>query len=170
MTIPMHRQQPQPQVASTDVVKKATMKTISSHHSHVYDVPEGDDYLAIYETLDRCKENNATNSGGGHNGKPIHKNKSHSMEDLETPTPSLKSFDLETGKAEFETKNRHHHQRSMMSSSRQQQQQKDSKSSPGNSSLTTGNGGRTQLMMQPQGKSVVSLFQCLRLILSGLEV
>ena len=70
---------------------------------------------------------------------------------------------------EFETKNRHHHQRSMMSSSRQQQQQKDSKSSPGNSSLTTGNGGRTQLMMQPQGKSVVSLFQCLRLILSGLE-
>ena len=69
---------------------------------------------------------------------------------------------------EFETKNRHHHQRSMMSSSRQQQQ-KDSKSSPGNSSLTTGNGGRTQLMMQPQGKSVVSLFQCLRLILSGLE-
>ena len=70
---------------------------------------------------------------------------------------------------EFETKNRHHHQRSMMSSSRQQQQ-KDSKSSPGNSSLTTGNGGRTQLMMQPQGKSVVSLFQCLRLILSGLEV
>jgi len=149
VTIPMHRQQPQPQVASTDVVKKATMKTISSHHSHVYDVPEGDDYLAIYETLDRCKENNATNSGGGHNGKPIHKNKSHSMEDLETPTPSLKSFDLETGK-EFETKNRHHHQRSMMSSSRQQQQ-KDSKSSPGNSSLTTGNGGRTQLMMQPQG-------------------
>ena len=98
VTIPMHRQQPQPQVASTDVVKKATMKTISSHHSHVYDVPEGDDYLAIYETLDRCKENNATNSGGGHNGKPIHKNKSHSMEDLETPTPSLKSFDLETGK------------------------------------------------------------------------
>ena len=71
---------------------------------------------------------------------------------------------------EFETKNRHHHQRSMMSSSRQQQQQKDSKSSPGNSSLTTGNGGRTQLMMQPQGKSVVSLFQCLRLILSGLKV
>ena len=70
---------------------------------------------------------------------------------------------------EFETKNRHHHQRSMMSSSRQQQQ-KDSKSSPGNSSLTTGNGGRTQLMMQPQGKSVVSLFQCLRLILSGLEL
>ena len=70
---------------------------------------------------------------------------------------------------EFETKNRHHHQRSMMSSSRQQQQ-KDSKSSPGNSSLTTGNGGRTQLMMQPQGKSVVSLFQCLRLILSGLDV
>ena len=70
---------------------------------------------------------------------------------------------------EFETKNRHHHQRSMMSSSRQQQQ-KDSKSSPGNSSLTTGNGGRTQLMMQPQGKSVVPLLQCLRLILSGLEV
>ena len=57
----------------------------------------------------------------------------------------------------------------MMSSSRQQQQ-KDSKSSPGNSSLTTGNGGRTQLMMQPQGKSVVPLLQCLRLILSGLEV
>ena len=46
----MHRQQPQPQVASTDV-KKATMKAILS--SHVYDVPEGDDYLAIYETLDR---------------------------------------------------------------------------------------------------------------------
>ena len=59
---------------------------------------------------------------------------------------------------EFETKNRHHHQRSMMSSSRQQQQQKDSKSSPGNSSLTTGNGGRTQLMMQPQGKSVCHCF------------
>ena len=50
VTIPMHRQQPQPQVASTDV-KKATMKAILS--SHVYDVPEGDDYLAIYETLDR---------------------------------------------------------------------------------------------------------------------
>ena len=134
----MHRQQPQPQVASTDV-KKATMKTISSHKTHVYDVPEGDDYLAIYETLDRCKENNATNSGG-----PIHKNKSHSMEDLETPTPSLKSFDLETGKAEFETKNRHHQR--MMSS--RNQQQKD-KSSPGNSSTT---GRTTQLMMQPQGK------------------
>ena len=58
MTIPMHRQQPQPQVASTDV-KKATMKAISTH---VYDVPEGDDYLAIYETLDRKDAN--INSGG----------------------------------------------------------------------------------------------------------
>ena len=47
------------------------------------DLPEGEDYLAIYETIDR-----KTSSMN------VSKNKSHSMEDLETPTPSLKSFDI----------------------------------------------------------------------------
>ena len=48
------------------------------------DVPDGDDYLAIYETIDRKTNGNVAAT----------KNKSHSMEDLETPTPSLKSFDI----------------------------------------------------------------------------
>ena len=51
---------------------------------HVYDVPDGEDYLAIYETIDRKSNSNVAAT----------KNKSHSMEDLETPTPSLKSFDI----------------------------------------------------------------------------
>lgn len=44
---------------------------------HVYDVPEcgNDDYMAIYETIDR-KRQEARNDFKG---------KSHSMEDLETP-------------------------------------------------------------------------------------
>ena len=54
---------------------------------HVYDVPEsgtGDDYMAIYETIDRKRQEATTRDLKG---------KSHSMEALETPEPSLKSFD-----------------------------------------------------------------------------
>ena len=129
----MHRQQPQPQVASTDI-KKATMKAAIST-SHVYDVPEGDDYLAIYETLDR-KEANATSGG-------IHKNKSHSMEDLETPTPSLKSFDLETGKQE--------------EASRLKRQHRKEKSPSPASAASTVASSKPQMMMQPQGKVTLVL-------------
>ena len=55
----------------------------------LYDTVEGEDYLAIYETLDRVKERS-------HRKKESSdlKNKSHSMEALETPTPSLKSFEF----------------------------------------------------------------------------
>ena len=52
---------------------------------HVYDVPEcgNDDYMAIYETIDR-KRQEARNDFKG---------KSHSMEDLETPgSKSLKKI------------------------------------------------------------------------------
>ena len=108
--------------------------------SHVYDVPEGDDYLAIYETLDR-KEANATSGG-------IHKNKSHSMEDLETPTPSLKSFDLETGKQE--------------EASRLKRQHRKEKSPSPASAASTVASSKPQMMMQPQGKiTVVFRKQCL---------
>jgi len=50
---------------------------------HYYDIPEGEDYLAIYETIDRKRQD----------AKEF-KNKSASMEELETPTPSLKSFNF----------------------------------------------------------------------------
>ena len=103
--------------------------------SHVYDVPEGDDYLAIYETLDR-KEANATSGG-------IHKNKSHSMEDLETPTPSLKSFDLETGKQE--------------EASRLKRQHRKEKSPSPASAASTVASSKPQMMMQPQGKVTLVL-------------
>ena len=85
VTIPMHRQLPQPQV---EVVKVEATPSKKRGHAHIPidndHVPEGDDYLAIYETLDRGQKLQS------------YKNKSHSMEDLETPTPSLKSFDLES--------------------------------------------------------------------------
>ena len=58
-------------------------KKAKKREHHVYDVPDGEDYLAIYETIDRKSNSNV-----------VSKNKSHSMEDLETPTPSLKSFDI----------------------------------------------------------------------------
>ena len=62
---------------------------------NVYDLPAGEDYLAIYETLDRVKKK-ADYYGGmaGSASKSELKNKSHSMEALETPTPSLKSFEF----------------------------------------------------------------------------
>ena len=56
------------------------------------------------------------------------------MEDLETPTPSLKSFDLETGLQENERKKR---------------MSKKEKSPAGPTITTT---GKPQLMMQPLGK------------------
>lgn len=48
--IPMHRAQPRPQTASEAAVRQS-----STSSKHVYDVPEGDDYMAIYETIDRTK-------------------------------------------------------------------------------------------------------------------
>ena len=82
ISIPMHRQQPQPQQppSSAEARKKGSRRG----QQQIYEAPEGEDYLAIYETIDRKTDNLAAGS----------KNKSHSMEDLETPTPSLKSFDL----------------------------------------------------------------------------
>ena len=50
-------------------------------NQHFYDLPEGEDYMAIYETIDRKRAE----------AKEL-KNKSASMEELETPTPSVKSF------------------------------------------------------------------------------
>lgn len=59
---------------------------------NLYDMPEGEaeDYLAIYETLDRVK----SKSTKRYQDSADLKNKSHSMEALETPTPSLKSFEF----------------------------------------------------------------------------
>ena len=65
---------------------------------NVYDLPAGEDYLAIYETLDRVKSKKAEYGYGyvtaGSASKSELKSKSHSMEALETPTPSLKSFEF----------------------------------------------------------------------------
>jgi len=52
-------------------------------NEHFYDVPEGEDYLAIYETIDRKRQE----------AKEF-KSKSASMEELETPTSSIRSFNL----------------------------------------------------------------------------
>lgn len=65
-------------------------------NEHFYDVPEGEDYMAIYETIDRKRQE----------AKDL-KTRSVSMEELETPTPSLKSFNMnnvesEGGKAKAE--------------------------------------------------------------------
>ena len=63
----------------------------------VYDLPdEGEDYMAIYETLDRVSSKARRPNMVCLNGRGKHelKNKSHSMEALETPTPSLKSFEF----------------------------------------------------------------------------
>ena len=48
-----------------------------------YDMPEGEDYMAIYETIDRKRQE----------VKEM-KARSASMEELETPTASLKSFSI----------------------------------------------------------------------------
>ena len=66
---------------------------------NVYDLPAGEDYLAIYETLDRVKKKADCHYGygigmAGSASKSELKSKSHSMEALETPTPSLKSFEF----------------------------------------------------------------------------
>jgi len=55
-------------------------------NEHFYDVPEGEDYMAIYETIDRKRAE----------AKEM-KNKSASMEELETPTASIKSFKMTEG-------------------------------------------------------------------------
>lgn len=72
----------------------------SNHHGssddmineHFYDVPEGEDYMAIYETIDRKRLE----------AKEM-KNKSASMEELETPTASVKSFNMNGGGQEAVT-------------------------------------------------------------------
>ena len=48
-----------------------------------YDLPEGEDYMAIYETIDRTRQE----------AKEM-KIRSASMEELETPNASLKSFNI----------------------------------------------------------------------------
>ena len=50
-----------------------------------YDLPEGEDYMAIYETIDRKRQE----------AKEM-KIRSASMEELETPNASLKSFNIES--------------------------------------------------------------------------
>lgn len=72
----MHRQPSLIEASATQIGSKKAKKVAQN-----YDIPDTDDYLAIYETIDRKQSN-------------VSKNKSHSMEDLETPTPSLKSFDI----------------------------------------------------------------------------
>ena len=76
------------QINRASSMSNGSKKAKKREHHNVYDVPldvpDGDDYLAIYETIDRKTNGNVAAT----------KNKSHSMEDLETPTPSLKSFDI----------------------------------------------------------------------------
>ena len=50
-----------------------------------YDLPEGEDYMAIYETIDRKRQE----------AKEM-KIRSASMEELETPNASLKSFNIDS--------------------------------------------------------------------------
>ena len=52
-------------------------------NEHSYDLPEGEDYMALYETIDRKRQE----------AKDM-KVKSASMEELETPTASVKSFNM----------------------------------------------------------------------------
>ena len=52
-------------------------------NEHFYDLPEGEDYMAIYETIDRKRSEAAELKG-----------RSASMEELETPNASLKSFNM----------------------------------------------------------------------------
>lgn len=93
INIPLHRQQPQkdqpPPLPPFEINRASSMsngskKAKKREHLVYDDVPDGEDYLAIYETIDRKTNSNVVST----------KNKSHSMEDLETPTPSLKSFDI----------------------------------------------------------------------------
>ena len=102
ISIPMHRQQPQPQQPPSASEAARSKKGRKGHP--VYEAPEGEDYLAIYETIDRKTDNVGTYAGS--------KNKSHSMEDLETPTPSLKSFDISSD-TEHRKKSAKHNQRGM---------------------------------------------------------
>jgi len=62
-------------------------------NEHFYDVPEGEDYMAIYETIDRKRAE----------AKEM-KNKSASMEELETPTNSVKSFQMSASNEEGKNK------------------------------------------------------------------
>ena len=59
-------------------------------NGHVYDVPEGEDYMAIYETIDRKRQE----------AREL-KNKSHSMEALETPNASIKGDDDQNSTFDF---------------------------------------------------------------------
>ena len=58
--------------------------------NHVYDVPEGEDYMAIYETIDRKRQE----------AREL-KNKSHSMEALETPNASIQGDDDQGSSFDF---------------------------------------------------------------------
>ena len=83
-------------VKSKDSIRqrRATSDDTPSISENVYDLPAGEDYLAIYETLDRVKKRAGDYANLGSASKSELKSKSHSMEALETPTPSLKSFEF----------------------------------------------------------------------------
>lgn len=92
-----------PPLPPTPVANLSSSAEDLTSSEHVYDVPEceaagggGDDFLAIYETLDRVQQSRRRGRKGNSNESDLKSFKSHSMEALETPTPSLKSFEFPT--------------------------------------------------------------------------
>ncbi len=107
---------------------------------HLYELPEGEDYMSIYETLDRvkkdAKDKNAVGACAvGADGKLQEetKAKSHSMEALETPTPSLKSFEfpeVEPQQIEATPERRRHRSKPQESKKHQQDHRRRSVQEP----------------------------------------
>ena len=103
----------------------------NSPSSHVYDLPEGEDYMAIYETLDRVRSRAKNGNGACASGDAaaatadkMSKAKSHSMEALETPTPSLKSFEFpDVNQESCNDEDRRRHRSKLQQQQQQQQQQ-----------------------------------------------
>ena len=75
---------------SVESVEDKDFKNGGQKVNHVYDVPEGEDYMAIYETIDRKRQE----------AREM-KNKSHSMEALETPNASIKGDDDQSSAFDF---------------------------------------------------------------------
>ena len=116
--------QPHNHYHSVENVVEKEFNHASKKVNHVYDVPEGEDYMAIYETIDRKRQE----------AREM-KNKSHSMEALETPNASIKGDDDQSSHFDFnitETSKKETHKSDLSSSSRRRHRSKPHESNKSN--------------------------------------
>ena len=119
-------------------IQQHKVKHKGQNGNHVYDVPEGEDYMAIYETIDRKRQE----------AREL-KNKSHSMEALETPNASIKGDDDQSSVFDFKTSEQNidlhkQHEGSVSSSARRRHRSKPHESNKASTKCTSNSFHRTE--------------------------